>query len=175
MPRKVYLNIAMSLDGYIAQKDDNIEFLNLVDLPGEDYGFLEFLQQVDTVIWGRKTFDKVKTFGTGIPYPDKKVYVISRTRTGQEAHAEYVNDVVSLIQNLKQTEGRHIYCDGGAEIVHILQANKLLDHIIVSMIPHLLGDGIRLFGAPNIEQKLHFRRSVNYPTGLVQLWYDVIK
>ena len=173
MPRKLVLYIAMSLDGYIAKKDDNIDFLNIVDLPNEDFGHGDFMQSVDTVIWGRRTFDKVLTFDIGIPYPDKKVYVISRTRTGTVEHIEYNDDVIKLVQDLKQKEGKDIYCDGGAEIVFALFNHQLFDRIIISVIPHLLGDGIRLFKDNNIENRLHFKRSMTYPSGLVQLWYDV--
>ncbi len=80
MKRKVILYIAMSLDGYIAKQDDNIDFLSIVESPGEDYGYAEFLNNIDTIIWGRRTFDKVLSFGNGVPHKDKKVYVISKTR-----------------------------------------------------------------------------------------------
>lgn len=173
MARKLILNIAMSLDGFIAKKDDNIDFLSIVDKAGEDYGHLDFLQNIDTIIWGRRTLDKVKSFGNGIPYADKNVYVVSKTRTGKEAHATYVEDVVALVQSLKQVEGKDIYCDGGAEVVFLLLESRLIDRIIVSIIPHLLGDGIRLFKAPNVEQQLEFIRSISYPSGLVQLCYEV--
>ncbi|MDD4453556.1 MAG: dihydrofolate reductase, partial [Proteiniphilum sp.] len=63
MSRKLILYIAMSLDGFIAKKDDNIDFLSMVEIPSEDYGYADFLQSIDTVIWGRRTFDKVLSFG----------------------------------------------------------------------------------------------------------------
>ncbi|WP_372933063.1 dihydrofolate reductase family protein [Mariniphaga sediminis] len=175
MKRKLALYIAMSLDGYIAKRDDNIDFLSMVETANEDYGHADFLQSIDTVIWGRKTFDKVLSFGNGVPYKNKKVYVISRSRTGKEEHAEYTDNAVNLVKSLKQQEGQNIYCDGGAEIVYELLSNRLIDRIIVSVIPHLLGDGIRLFKDNNTEQQLVFKRSINYPSGLVQLWYDVKK
>jgi dihydrofolate reductase len=77
------------------------------------------------------------------------------------------------VKELKQQEGKDIYCDGGAEIVFELLNAKLFDRIIISIIPHLLGEGIRLFKDNNIEQNLQFKRSSSYPSGLVQLWYDV--
>lgn len=163
----------MSLDGYIAKKDDNIDFLSIVETPDEDFGYADFLQSIDTVIWGRKTFDKVLSFGQGVPHPDKKVFVISTTRTGKEEHATYFHNVVELVKSLKQQEGKDIYCDGGAEIVFELLNNRLLDRIIVSVIPHVLGDGIRLFKDNNVEQLLTFKRSISYPSGLIQLWYDI--
>ena len=67
MNRKVILYIAMSLDGYIAKHDDNIDFLSIVETPGEDFGYHDFLQNIDTVIWGRRTYDKVKSFGIEFP------------------------------------------------------------------------------------------------------------
>lgn len=173
MNRKLILYIAMSLDGYIAKKDGNIDFLSIVETPNEDFGYADFLQNIDTVIWGRKTFDKVLSFGNGVPHKDKKVLVISKIRKGKEEHAEYTEDVVDLVKSLKQQEGKDIYCDGGAEIVFEILNNNLFDRIIVSVIPHLLGDGIRLFKNKNIEQKIIFKRSISYPSGLVQLWYDV--
>jgi dihydrofolate reductase len=173
MNRKLILYIAMSLDGYIARKDDNIDFLSIVETPKEDYGYSDHLQNIDTIIWGRKTFDKVLLFGKGVPNKDKKVFVISRTKKGKEEHAEYSNNVVDLVTTLKQQEGKDIYCDGGAEIVYELLNHRLIDRIIVSVIPHLLGDGIRLFKDNNIEQQLTFKRSISYPSGLVQLWYDI--
>jgi dihydrofolate reductase len=175
MDRKLILYIAMSLDGYIAKKDDNIDFLSIVETLNEDFGYSDFLQNIDTVIWGRKTFDKVLSFGNGVPHKDKKVYVISTIKKGKEDHVEYSNNVIDLIKSLKRNEGKDIYCDGGAEVVFELLNNHLFDRIIVSVIPHLLGDGIRLFKDKNIEQHLQFKRSISYPSGLVQLWYDIKK
>lgn len=82
MSRKVILYIAMSLDGYIAKEDDTIDFLSKVETPGEDYGYAEFTKTVDTIIWGRKTYDKVKLFGIDFPHQDKNVFVLSKSKTG---------------------------------------------------------------------------------------------
>lgn len=172
MSRKLILYIAMSIDGYIAKKDDNLDFLSMVEVPNEDYGYADHLQNIDTIIWGRKTFDKVISFGKGIPNKDKKIFVISRSKQGKDENAEYANNLIDLVTTLKQQEGKDIYCDGGAEIVYELLHHRLIDRIIISIIPHLLGDGIRLFKDNNIEQQLTFKRSISYPTGLVQLWYD---
>lgn len=165
----------MSLDGFIAKKDDNLDFLSLVEKPNEDYGYAEFTNTIDTVIWGRKTFDKVKSFGLDIPHADKKVYVISKSKQGIDGHVEYSNDVVDLVKKLKSEEGKDIYCDGGAEIVTLLLNSELFDRIIISVIPHILGDGIRLFKENNLAQKLSLKKSVSYPSGLVQLCYDVLE
>lgn len=173
MERKVILYIAMSLDGYIARQDDNIDFLSIVEVGSEDYGHVDFLRSVDTVIWGRRTLDKVMSFGEGVPYKDKAVYVISKSRSGKEGHAVYTDDLPGLIKELKSKQGKDIYCDGGGEIVFELLQQRLLDRVIISVIPHLLGDGIRLFKDGRPEQSLFFTKSISFPSGLVQLWYDV--
>ena len=175
MIRKVILYIAMSLDGYIAKNDDNFDFLSIVDKPNEDFGYAEFLESIDTVIWGRRTFDIVLGMKEGLLHQNKTVYVISKSRTGTEGHAIYKDDLVSLINDLRKQEGKDIYCDGGSQIVTELLNHKLVDRIIVSVIPHLLGEGIRLFKDGRPEQNLSYKRSISYPSGLVQLWYDVNK
>ena len=173
MSRKLYLYIAMSLDGYIAKADDNIDFLSMVETPNEDYGYADFLNNIDTVIWGRRTYDKVLTLSSDFTHKDKKVYVISKSRTGTQDHVTYHSNVAQLVTDLKKQEGKNIYCDGGAEIVFELLRHQLFDRIIVSVIPHLLGDGIRLFKDGRPEQSLQFKQSLSFPSGLVQLWYDV--
>ncbi|HEY0670131.1 MAG TPA: hypothetical protein VGD22_18265 [Sphingobacteriaceae bacterium] len=113
MNRKLNLYIAMSIDGYIAKANDNIDFLSIVETPGEDFGYADFLANIDTVIWGRKTFDKVLSFGKGVPHKDKEVYVISKSRSGKQEHAVYHNNVIQLVRRIKQQKGSDIYCDGG--------------------------------------------------------------
>ncbi len=176
MQRKVILYIAMSLDGYIATKDHNIDFLSLVEAENEDYGYADFMQNVDTMIWGRKTYDKIQTLGVEIQsaYESKKIYVLSNSRIGSDGNITYFSDIEALINNLKAEEGKTIYCDGGSELVFQLLQHQLLDRLIVSVIPHLLGDGIRLFKDERPEQKLKLKRSISYPSGLIQLWYDKI-
>ncbi len=173
--RKVILYIAMSIDGYIATEDDNVDFLSVVDGTGEDYGYHEFMETVDTVIWGRKTYDTVQSFGVEFPHKDKKVYVLSKSRTGKEEYIEYHNDPLSLIQELKRKLGKNIYCDGGGEIVMELMKHSLIDEMIISIIPHLLGKGKRLFIDGRPEQKLKFVKSTPYKSGLTQVHYEIVK
>ncbi|MEQ9440595.1 MAG: dihydrofolate reductase family protein [Cyclobacteriaceae bacterium] len=172
MKRSVVLYIAMSLDGYIAGEDDNLDFLSMVETPGEDFGYADFQKDVDTLIWGRKTYDKVMSFGIDFPHADKKCYVLSQSKTGKDEHVTYVSDVKKLIEQLQQEPGKAIYCDGGGETVFELLKHSLIDRLIISVIPHLLGSGTRLFKDGRPEQKLTFKRSITYPSGLVQLWYD---
>jgi dihydrofolate reductase len=173
MKRPVVLYIAMSLDGYIAKDEDNIDFLSIVDRPGEDYGYLAFETEVDTLIWGRKTYDKLLSFGVPFPHKDKRCIVLSRTRTGKDENVEYYNGAVKdLIAKLQQQSGKSIYCDGGSEVVDSLLKDNLIDKMIISIIPHLVGHGVRLFKDGRPEQSLKFTRGSTFPSGLVQLWYE---
>lgn len=172
--RKVVVYIAMSLDGYIARTNDGLDWLDMVARPGEDYGYQDFVNTVDTVIMGRKTYDVVLGFGIPYPHASRKSYVLSRSRTGNDDNVTYYNgSLKELIGNLKQLEGKDIFIDGGADAVNDLLRECLIDRVIVSIIPHLLGDGVRLF-QPGIEQQIQLVKSCTFPSGLVQLWYDKV-
>ncbi len=170
--RKLCLFIAMSLDGFIAKTDDDISFLNQVELEGEDYGYSEFINTVDTVIWGRKTYDKVLSMGVESPYGDRQIFVITRTPRPDSCKTVFFSGkLTDLVLSLKNQSGQNIYCDGGAETIsHLLQEN-LIDEMTVSVIPVLLGDGIRLFGQVFPQQKLQLVSSKSFEKGLVQLHY----
>ncbi|MEO1021234.1 MAG: dihydrofolate reductase family protein [Bacteroidota bacterium] len=174
MQRRVILYIAMSLDGFIAGENDDLRFLETVQVEGEDYGYESFQQEIDTLIWGRKTYDVVQSFGIEFPHKDKTCYVISSSRSGHNEYIEYRSDVVSLIQELKSKPGKHIYCDGGASIVNELLKHNLLDELRITIIPHLVGKGVRLFSNDRDQQTLQLTRTVSFPTGAVQNWYTVI-
>lgn len=98
--------------------------------------------------------------------------MISKSRSGKESHVEYKHDVIELLHDLQKQPGKDIYCDGGSEIVFELLKHSLIDRLIVSIIPHLLGSGIKLFKDGSPEQQLSFKSSITYPKGLAQLWYD---
>lgn len=173
MSRKVILYIAMSIDGYIAKDDDNIDFLSTVEWPDEDYGYAAFQKEVDTLIWGRKTYDKVLSFGIEFPHKDKRCIVLSNNLKGKDENVEfYGGNLNDLIAQLKSEEGKDIYCDGGGEVVFELLKHDLIDKMIISVIPHLVGKGVRLFKDGRPEQSVKLLKSITYPSGLVQLWYD---
>lgn len=176
MKRKVILYIAMSLDGFIAGKNDELDFLKQVETAGEDYGYAQFIETIDTVIMGRKTYEIVLSFGIGFPHADKKSYVLTRTSRVADANVTFFNgDVKTLLDDLRKTDGKNIFIDGGAEVVHLLLKNQLIDELIISIIPVLLGDGIRLFKGEEPGQKLELISTKSFEKGLVQLHYSAIK
>src|SRR5687768_2207279 len=115
-PRKVILYIATSLDGFIAKPDGDINWLLQVEREDEDYGYYKFMNTVDTVIMGRKTYDKVLSIVPEYPHKEKKSYIITRTSRPSEGNLVfYTGDVKSLVEELKSKKGKNIYLDGGAE------------------------------------------------------------
>lgn len=172
--RKLILYIACSLDGYIAGPGDNLSFLNQVQKEGEDYGYSDFVATVDTVILGRRTYDWVTGSGFAFPHRDKACYVLtSQSRPADGNIVFYNDDLPALVHRLKADVGKNIFCDGGAEIVHQLLQAKLFDEMILSVIPVLLGDGVRLFKDERPEQGLDLRSVRHYDTGLVQMHYQM--
>ncbi len=170
--RKVVLYIAISLDGYIAKSDGGIDWLSIVERHGEDYGYGSLLETIDTVIIGRKTFEQVLSFGKGFPYKDKTCYVITRQKRPHDHNNIFFNGNPSdLIRTLKTIPGKNILCDGGAEIINILIKNDQVDEFIISVIPVLLGKGIRLFDDYRKKMYLKLVRSLSYTSGLVQSHY----
>jgi len=170
--RKVILYIAMSLDGYIAQPNDDLSFLSIVEKNGEDYGYADFVATVDTVILGRRTYDWVMDRVPEFPHADKTTYVLTRTaRPSVGSTNFYTGDLKDLVAQLKKEPGKDIFCDGGAEVVHLLLKDKLIDEFIISIIPVLVGDGTRLFQNDRPMQALTLLEAKSFEKGLVQLRY----
>lgn len=172
--RKLSLFIAMSLDGYIAKPNDDLSFLKIVEKEGEDYGYAEFTSTIDTLIIGRKTYDWVAREIGSAHYDngDRDVYVITRSDRPSVGRTRFYNgDLSVLVQQLKSSEGKNIYCDGGAEVIAELLKNDLIDEMVISVIPILVGEGIRLFKDGRPEQLLELVSAKTFDTGLVQLRY----
>lgn len=172
--RKLSLFIATSLDGYIAKPNDDLGFLKLVEKEGEDYGYADFTANIDTIIIGRKTYDwVVREIGAShYNNGDRNVYVITKNKRQSVVKTIfYTGNLIELVQQLKNETGKDIYCDGGAEIVNELLKSDLIDEFIISIVPVLVGDGIRLFKDGRPEQQLELVNSKTFDTGLTQLHY----
>lgn len=172
--RKVSLFIATSLDGYIAKPNDDLSFLKIVEKEGEDYGYSEFTENIDTLIIGRKTYDYVlKELGPSHYDNGKRdVYVITRTEKPNVGRTTfYTGNLTDLVKQLQSENGKNIYCDGGSEIINELLKNDLVDEFIISIVPVLLGNGTRLFKDGRPELELQFVSAKTYDTGLTQLYY----
>ena len=159
--------IATTLDGYIAGPAGEIDWL----FTDQDYGYRQFFANVDTVVMGRKTHDLCLTFGE-YPYPGMPNYVWSHTRQGKDEHATFVSgDIAALLKALKRQEGKTIWLVGGSALVGEAIRHDLLDELIVSVHPIVLGDGVPLFPQGLPKTQFQLITSDAFASGLVQLTY----
>ncbi len=172
MSKQLVLYIACSVDGYIAKPNDDLSFLGLVEQAGEDYGYSAFMQTIDTVIIGRKTYDWVMKQVPEFPHAHLNTYVITRNPLPNQGNIQFYNgEITELVAQLKTQYGKNIFCDGGAEIVQLLLKADLIDELIISIIPVLVGDGIRLFKDGRPELNIELINVKHFVKGLVQLHY----
>lgn len=162
--------IATSLDGFIARRDGSLDWLKIVEQPGEDYGYAKFAATVDTLVMGRGTYDVVVGFPEWA-YAGKRVIVLTH-RPGEARHGEefFAGSVEELAARLERDGVRRVYVDGGIVIQQFLAA-KLVDDLTISVIPVLLGDGLPLFA--HSEAALALEGVERWPSGLVQLRYRI--
>ena len=173
--RKVVVYIAASLDGFIAAPGDDLSFLNLVQSQDEDYGYSDFMQNVGTVVMGRRTYEWVMKQVPEFPHAHIESYIISGKGTSAGNLNFYSGNVPGLIQTLQSQPGKNIFVDGGSVLINSLLKAQCIDQVIVSVIPVLLGNGIRLFEAGNPMSLLKLESSKSFPSGLVQLSYSVLR
>jgi dihydrofolate reductase len=124
---------------------------------------------------GRKTYDWVMRQVLEFPHADKEAYIITRTaRTAAGTLTFYTDDLKALVLQLKRKEGQDIFVDGGAQVIHTLLQENLIDEFYISIIPVLLGEGVRLFQEGFPEQQLQLVDVKHFKKGLVQLHYKRI-
>ena len=143
--------IGTSIDGYISSADGSLDWLNTVPNPeGDDLGFSQFMERVDAIVMGRHTFETVLGFGLGWHYPIPGIVLSTTLETIPEEFAEHVQIASGLpeqIVHLAEQRGfNNLYIDGGNTIQRFLQAD-LVDEMIITELPILLGGGDRLFGS----------------------------
>ncbi|WP_027183018.1 dihydrofolate reductase family protein [Desulfovibrio inopinatus] len=148
MSNKIY--IAVSLDGYIADKNSSVDWLNAVPMDDESQSnFNNFMDSIDCLVMGRNTFDTVKGFGGDWPY-SKKVFVVSNSMktipNEYEDKIELINgNPTDIVKSLNNKGYNDLYIDGGKTIQNFLEED-LIDEMIIATIPILLGGGKSLFG-----------------------------
>jgi dihydrofolate reductase len=168
--------IAVSVDGFIARKDDGLDWLTRVEVPGEDYGYKAFSDTVDVLVMGRRTYEVCLRFPEW-PYSGQRKRVIVLSRSAPELrHADeiFAGTPEELVKRLASEGVQRAYIDGGAVIRSFLGAG-LIDDLTLSVIPVLLGRGIPLFGPEIPDHHLEVEESRAFPSGLVQTHYRVAK
>ena len=167
--------VGTSLDGFIARPNDDLDWLP--EGGGEPHGYNEFMASVDTLVIGRKTFEKVLTLGAW-PYGEKRVVVLSsRPVDLSAAHGGVVEQMAGspaeIVSRLAARGAQHLYVDGGITIQRFLRAG-LVHRLIITRVPVLIGEGIPLFGSLPRDVRLRHVATRNYPSGLVQSEYAVL-
>ncbi len=180
---KVSVYIATTLDGFIARDNGELDWLPgsdgavPADSENEDFGFNAFIRSIDVLVMGRKTYELVISAGVW-PYGDKRVIVLSKTLpklsddipNTVELRSESPGD---LCDELKNSGAMHLYVDGGKTIQGFLNSG-LIDEIIITRVPVLIGTGIPLFGPLNNDKCLNHIETQTYKNGFVQTKYEVV-
>ena len=171
---KASVFIGTSVDGFIARQDGGLDWLP--EGGGEPHGYPEFMATVDALVLGRKSYETVLAF-TPWPYGAKPVFVLSRTLAELKPPEGAVCELMSgspteIVQRLEQRGINHLYIDGGVTIQGFLEAG-LIQRLIVTRVPVLLGSGIPLFGPLTHDIRLQHVSTRSYPSGLVQSEYSI--
>jgi len=169
--RKIILYIATSIDGFIARENGDIDWLPQSNSQEEDYGYKKLLGSVDTLLIGRKTYDQILSFGKW-PYKGKKCYVFTNSNPKPDNNVEFINNPVSFIKELIKKDGKDIWLVGGSELNTLLINEGLIDEIILTITPVVLGQGIKIFNNIENDIKLKLKDSIGYNSGFTQLKYS---
>jgi dihydrofolate reductase len=166
--RVTTLFISTSADGKIARLNGEIDWVDSIP----DAGFDKFYSEVDTLLMGRKTFEKILVRGPW-PYPDKKTFVFSNSLRNDFGDAiQVVNeDAIVFLNKFKLTRGKKIWLVGGAELIRSLMDHNMVDEVVLNLYPNMIGQGIDLFPLPLHSMFWRLDYSKDLPNGLVQVRY----
>jgi dihydrofolate reductase len=172
---KLSVFIGTSLDGFIARPDGSLDFLP--EGGGEPHGYNEFIATIDAIVIGRKTFETVLAM-TPWPYGKKRVVVLSNKSIDFSpilgAKVEQMSgSPEEIVSKLASTGARHAYIDGGITIQRFLRAG-LIQHITITRVPVLIGEGIPLFASLPHDIRLRHIATKSYPSGLVSSEYEIL-
>ena len=177
--RKIIVSIATSADGFIARKDGGIDWLER-PRPKGNYGLNEFFNSIDTILWGRKTYELVLKFekeGKGGPDMFKGVrnYAFSRRPPKKVAGGfEFVKEPIpDFVKRLRSERGKNIWMMGGGGLIGSFLDAGAIDEFIISVIPVFIGEGIPLIAPRHRTVPLKAVSVKKFPDGVVTLHYAV--
>lgn len=180
--RKIIVYIATSADGYIARPDGDVEWLNRRPRT-VDYGMREFYPAIDTILWGRKTYDwalsyyKARGKTEGLFDTNLANYVFSRKPPKRAAPGvTFVSEPIeTFARRLRATPGKQIWLMGGGELIASFLDAGEIDELDIHVIPVLIGEGIPLVAPRHRDVPLRLLSSKKYPDGVVRLRYEVAR
>ena len=168
---KTSVFVGTSLDGFIARENDGLDFLP--DDPGEGHGYQEFFDSVDVLIIGRRLYEVALGFGAW-PYGAKPVFVLSTKEIAPPPEGAVVKRLsgtpAEVLEEVESCGFEHAYVDGGITIQRFLSAG-LIQHLVITRLPVLIGSGIPLFGPLDHDVKLRHVATKVLSSGLVQSEY----
>ncbi|MGC2280229.1 MAG: dihydrofolate reductase family protein [Candidatus Acidiferrales bacterium] len=167
--------VGTSVDGFIARPKGALDFLPVGG--GEPHGYNEFIATVDALVIGRNTFETVLGFPEW-PYGEKRLVVLSSRAINLAAARggnveQMTGEPAAIIAKLAASGARHLYVDGGITIQRFLRAG-LVQRLIITRVPVLIGEGIPLFGTLPRDLQLRHIKTQHYSSGLVQTEYHVL-
>lgn len=167
--RKILLNLAVSLDGFVEDANGAFDWC----FTDQDYGMTAFLAGVDAILFGRKSYEvMLKLDPNG--FSDKARYVFSNSLEAAADGYELVRgDLAEAVQKIRSQAGKDIWLFGGSLLVQSMMRAKLVDEMLISVHPILLGAGKPLFLETNERVPLKFVEAIPYSSGLVQLRYRI--
>lgn len=168
--RKVTLSVAATLDGLVARRDGSMDWL-----PAIQTGDGKLLAKLDTVVMGRRTYELAQASRGPLPFGGLECIVFSRRRAGtRERHTRFIgDDPAETIRELRAQPGRGIWLVGGGEIVRECLDAGVVNEIVVSIVPVLLGDGVPLFLSRAGTSWLELRECGSFPDGVVRVTYGI--
>jgi dihydrofolate reductase len=174
--KKLVLYIAASLDGYIARGDGGLDWLDSLPNPENiDHGYSEFLQGIGHILMGRKTYQEVLGLGIDWPYSGIETFVVSRNSDFLISSPDTFlvsQDVQPFVEDLKRKAQKDIWLVGGGQLISLFIHLGLLDRMILTFIPAIIGDGIPLFPRHTKETYWTLSGSEAFSTGAVTLFYE---
>jgi dihydrofolate reductase len=175
MPKTI-LYIATTIDGYIARPDGNIDWLTSFPPPESgDYGYAALLESIGTIVMGRRTYEDILGFGIEWPYTGFTTYVVTHNKeyTASTPQTFIINeDAVGALGSIKDTAEKDIWIVGGGALIQSLLNDRLIDAMIISVVPKIIWDGIRLFPAPSEESRWTLTHMQSFNTGIANLLYE---
>jgi len=173
--RKIKLYIAQSLDGFIAGPNGELDWLTSLPNPNKiNHGYNEFIASVDEAIMGRKAYDDVLGFDVPWPYKGHMTYVFTsrdKEPTGNKDVTFVSQNVSPFAKNLKEKEGKDIWLIGGGKLITSFLNENLVDEMIISIIPQIIGEGLPLFAGRPIPSEWELVSSESFETGVVNISY----
>ena len=168
----IKLYIAMSVDGFIADEQGGVAWLEAAAAPDTDYGYGDFLNSVDSLIMGRRTYDQVLGFGPW-PYTSKQTFIITHQPPAENPHnATFLGgDIRDVVRTIEQTGSGDTWLVGGGELIAEFRRYQLIDEYHLAMPPILLGAGIPLFPGNLPREDLELLDSRSFPGGFVSMIY----